>query len=121
MSERTRPDIFLITTLALWERAREQGAYRSDALETEGFLHCSEYSQVARVAQAVFPGRHDLVLLRISPDAVIPQVRYEPSGTMELFPHSYGTLNLDAIVEVLPFEPDDHGIFPTPKDRALEA
>jgi uncharacterized protein (DUF952 family) len=38
-----------------------------------------------------------------------------PAGGDERFPHIYGPLNLDAVTQVLPFEPSDDGLFSLPE------
>lgn len=104
-----------ITTRAAWEEALAAGAYTTPTLASEGFIHCSEPRQVARVANERFRGRKGLVLLLIDPARVGPEVRYENTeGGEELFPHIYGPLNTDAVARVLPFEPGDDGAFTLP-------
>ena len=51
-----------------WQAAQETGVYRADSLESEGFIHCSREDQVARVANFIFKGMEDLVLLHIAVD-----------------------------------------------------
>jgi uncharacterized protein (DUF952 family) len=109
--------IFHITSRAQWEAAQARGAYRGDTLDAEGFIHSSTREQVLRVADARFRGRRGLVLLCIDPALVRAEIRYEPSGG-ERFPHLYGPLNLEAVVRVVPFEPQADGTFRLP---ALDA
>jgi uncharacterized protein (DUF952 family) len=105
-------NILHITTRAAWESALSAGAYTTPTLESEGFIHCSEPRQVARVANARFRGRQGLVLLEIDPARVGPVIKHENTeGGAELFPHIYGPLNLDAVTRLLPFEPDADGNF----------
>jgi uncharacterized protein (DUF952 family) len=60
---------------------------------------------VARVANARFAGAGDLVLLCVAPDRLRAPLRYEPGdpGSDELFPHLYGPLAIDAVVDALAF------------------
>jgi len=51
--------------------------------------------------------------LRIDPARVTSEVRDEPSGG-DVFPHIYGSLNLDAVVEVMVFAPGADGRFVGP-------
>ena len=108
--------IFHITTRAQWEQARAAGTYRGDTLDTEGFIHCSTAAQVVGVANALFRGRQDLVLLRIDSTRVQPEIRYEPPDASERqrFPHIHGPLNADAVTEALPFAPEPDGSFRLP-------
>ena len=104
--------IFHITSREAWERAKAEGSYRPEGFAAEGFIHCSTRDQVVRVADARFRGRRGLVLLCIDPERVAAEIVYENlEGGRELFPHIYGELNADAVVEVLEFEPDEGGRF----------
>jgi uncharacterized protein (DUF952 family) len=100
--------IYHITSRTAWEHAQQAGAYRAESLTAQGFIHCSTLEQVPRVAQAVFRGQQGLVLLCIDIDKLTAELRYEPPDpnipaqhySGELFPHLYGTLNIDAVVRV---------------------
>jgi len=96
--------IFHITTSEAWEEAMQTGAYRGDTLETEGFIHCSERYQVAGVANALFAGRTDLILLMIEPDKVRAEIRYERAPDASgPFPHIYGPLDIESVVDVVEY------------------
>lgn len=93
------------------EAARQAGVYEL-GLDREGFIHLSGRDQVLTPANIWYVDRTDLSLLVIDEDALTSQVVREPgTGTDELFPHLYGPLNLEAIVDVIAFEPDDEGVF----------
>jgi glutathione S-transferase len=56
------------------------------------------------VADARYSGAPDLVLLCVATDRLTAPLRDEVSDAgEETFPHLYGTLNLDAVVAVVPF------------------
>jgi uncharacterized protein (DUF952 family) len=105
-----------ITTRAAWEHARQEGVYRAPSLESEGFIHCSHPRQVAAVAERLFSGRGDLVLLSIDVKILQSPVRDEPAADVqgEYFPHVYGEIELEAIVRAIEYRPDDDGRFPDP-------
>ena len=104
--------IFHITSAATWDAARASGGYTADSLATEGFIHCSEADQYCWVANQRFRGRQDLVLLHIDETRLqAPVQRENLEGGERLFPHVYGTLNLDAVVQVTPFKPAATGDF----------
>lgn len=108
-------DIFHIATKGAWHAAQDAGPYEVESLRTEGFIHCSTIEQVADTASRVFRGRTDLVLLRIDATRVAPEVRYELAPDVGgAFPHIYGPLNLDAVVEVISFPPREDGSFALP-------
>jgi len=98
-----------------WVRAQEQGAYEPPSLKDEGFIHCSTPAQVVGVANALYHGQRDLVLLCIDADHVQAAIKYEDCyETGQEFPHIYGPLNLDAVVQVIPFAPEKDGNFQLP-------
>ncbi len=105
--------IYHITPLIDWQRAQDEGSYRADSLESEGFIHCSKREQVEATAGRYYHGLHGLALLSIDADQVLPEIRFEELHGEE-FPHIYGPLNLGAVVAVTPFEPDADGSFTLP-------
>jgi len=109
--------ILHITTRAVWDAAQHGGEYRAESLHNEGFIHCSTPQQVVRTADRFFRGQHDLVLLLINPAKVQADLQYE-AADHDLFPHIYGPLNLDAVIDVLPFPPKEDGTFALPNPLA---
>jgi uncharacterized protein (DUF952 family) len=108
--------IYHIATAADWAQAQAIGQYTTSTLgrtlADEGFIHASTAEQVAPVANMFYQGRPDLVLLVLDPGRVQPEIRLEPvPGRDEPFPHIYGPLNTDAVVETRPLEPDADGRF----------
>lgn len=111
--------IFHITDRAAWTHAQALGSYRGCALETEGFIHCSNVEQVARVANTKFVARDDLVVLEVDTERVTAEVRWENlEGGTELFPHIYGAIETSWVRRVYPLERDkDEYSFP-PREPA---
>ncbi len=98
--------IFHLTTPQCWNDALASGDYpwstRGTRFEEVGFVHCSTWSQVENVALYVYPGELTLNLLVIDPTLVGAEVRYENiEGGSELFPHIYGPLPIDAVINVM--------------------
>ncbi len=88
--------ILHVTSRAAWRRALREGSYRADTLRVQGFIRASRPDQVVAVANALFRGWRDLVLLVIDSDRVRAEICYE--GTCDvLYPHVYGPLNLEAM------------------------
>ncbi|MFW5692133.1 MAG: GNAT family N-acetyltransferase [Chloroflexota bacterium] len=114
--------IYHITAREDWERARRNGIYEPASLATEGFIHASKRDQVVRVADAVFANRTDLLLLVIDPARLASELREEPPDLSvpaehvagETFPHIYGPLNLNAVVDVIEFPSGLDGRFELP-------
>ena len=108
--------IFHITQRTLWEKAKSSGIYCGDTLKSEGFIHCSTRSQVVGVANRFFRSQDNLILLCIDSSKVKSEIRYELAEEEERFPHIYGALNIDAVSEIINFEPDKDGLFELPLD-----
>ena len=104
--------IFHITSAADWQQAQVDGAYAADSLGREGFIHCSDRHQVIEVANRLFRGRRDLLLLTIDRRRLVPDVRYENlEGGSELYPHVYGAIALDAVIEAVRLLPAADGTY----------
>jgi uncharacterized protein (DUF952 family) len=86
--------------------------YRAASLDTEGFVHCSDFGTVHLPANRLFAGRTDLVVLVIDPAALDVPLRWEPGAPPRpdgvWFPHVYGPIPAAAVVAVhdLPPAPD---------------
>jgi uncharacterized protein (DUF952 family) len=105
--------IFHITRREAWSEAA--GPYQTDTFSVEGFIHCSTREQVIQVANTRFPGQRGLVLLLIDTNKVSAEIRYENlEGGQQKFPHIYGEINTDAVVQVTAFEPQTDGYFALP-------
>ena len=116
-------NIMHITSRKAWIEATRAGQYKAPSLEKEGLIHCSTYSQILPVAEKYYKGQSDLVLLVIDPMRLTQALKWEPpaEGTPppgiragEVFPHIYGPINLDAVIQILDLEtgPDDRFALP---------
>lgn len=101
--------IFHITTAKDWQNALKKGHYSAASLDSEGFIHSSTAEQVTDTANRFFSGQKDLVLLCFDASAIRAPLKYEaplnhhhanPKET-GLYPHIYGVIHLDEVVEVL--------------------
>jgi uncharacterized protein (DUF952 family) len=120
--------IYHIATRADWEQARRDGEYTTSTigrtLAEEGFIHASQSSQVADVANRYYRGiRDELVVLVIDPGRVRAEIRYEhvPGTGADPFPHIYGPLNADAVLAARPFSPATDGTFSFPPAAATSS
>ena len=95
------PVIYHITTRGEWQNAIDKGFYEAPSLKDEGFIHCSsDDEQVRGVLKRYFSDRQDLVKLSIDTDRLASRFIYEWSpSTADTFPHIYGRMNLEAVVE----------------------
>lgn len=109
--------ILHITSLIEWEQAKKTGVYTAPSLVKQGFIHCSLAHQIAPVANFNFKGQKGLVLLEISEDLLLHEVKYEDLyNEGKDYPHLYGPLNLNAVLRVLPFPPQEDGTFNLPEE-----
>lgn len=107
-------NIYHITSGAEWQKALQDGQYSAPSLNQEGFIHASTGEQVAGTANLFFQGQRELVLLVIDTTRLLAEVRFDAvrtHGAEQFFPHIYGSINLDAVVEVLEFQPSSDGQF----------
>lgn len=100
--------IFHITSRQDWEDAKKAGQYTAASLETEGFIHLSQASQVVRVANLFYRGVKDLVLLEVNEEKLRSTLKYEPVE-QDVYPHLFGPLNLDAVMAVYDFPEGPQG------------
>jgi ribosomal-protein-serine acetyltransferase len=114
-----------ITTREAWQTAWNY--YRADSLETQGFIHLSaNEDQVLRVANALYAGQRDLIVLCIDPTLVRSPIKQEPPDTTvpaehydgELFPHLYGALPVAAVLQTVDLLSEADGGFRLAKPLA---
>ena len=73
-----------------------------DANLAAGFIHCCTAEQLPGVISRYFPGDNsNLLVVELSPDALTEDLKWEPATDSDgLFPHIYGPINRDAIIDV---------------------
>lgn len=103
--------LYHITHPESWHTAKTVGKFREPSLESEGFIHCSFLEQMIKTANRFYKGQSGLLILKIDPEKLKPEVRLEAAENGELFPHIFGEVNIDAVSAVLPFSPDPDGNF----------
>ena len=126
MPRRPMQRLYHIATAPDWERARQEGEYRTStrgrSLSEEGFIHASTAAQVLPVANAVYQDeQQDLVLLVLDSSRIAAEIRREPvPGWADPFPHIYGPLDIAAVVQAVPLERDAAGSFRWPAGLARQ-
>ncbi|WP_053732135.1 DUF952 domain-containing protein [Nocardia sp. NRRL S-836] len=104
-----------IISTADWAAARSAGSIAPAA--GEEFVHCSDRGVVHVTAGKFFHGRDGLLLLVVDPGRLDVPVRWEAVPDSPLwFPHVYGPIPVDAVVEVhdFPCSPDGSFVLPEP-------
>jgi uncharacterized protein (DUF952 family) len=91
----TRPNLtilYKIMTRAQWSNAQALGMFTGSNLDiSDGFIHLSAAHQVRMTAAKHFANQTDLVLVSIA----------EESLRGDLFPHHYGTLPIDSVMQIV--------------------
>jgi uncharacterized protein (DUF952 family) len=91
-------NIFHIVKKEDWVKPT-QNVYQSDTIKAQGFIHCCTAAQIDKILNQWFKGQRDLLLVEINVDLLKAKVKFENlEGGQELFPHIYGTINLDAVI-----------------------
>ena len=96
-------NIFHITEQSTWQETKYHSFYEGDTLSVDGFIHCCLFEQIEDVLLNWFKGKHDVVILEIDTEILLSPVKYENlEGGLEMFPHVYGPINLDAVINEKP-------------------
>jgi uncharacterized protein (DUF952 family) len=120
------PLILHIAFVDEWEAAKAAGAYRRSTRgksldDGATFIHASRPEQVSLVANFVYADvTEPLRLLVIDTERLVSALCDEDlDGIGMSFPHIYGPLNLDAVVDVRPYERGVDGRWPDVTAEAL--
>lgn len=94
--------IYHITTATAWAEALRAGQYEAPSLQSEGFIHNCEENQVAAILERFYAGQQELVKLSVDTDKLSSPLVYEWSASLQdTFPHIYGPINLDAVLDAV--------------------
>jgi uncharacterized protein (DUF952 family) len=110
MSPNSPDIIYKITTAELWARAQAERHLPGMPIdESDGYMHFSTAAQLRETLRLHFLGKSGLVLLAVRTNDVKEHLRWEVSRRDDFFPHLYGALPLNAIIESWPISVDDRG------------
>lgn len=95
----------------VWKRQRSAPWYQPEAFQDEGFIHCTDgLDNLIDVGNRYYTAEpRSFVCLVIDLDRVSADVKYEDDA--RIFPHIYGPLETDAIIDVRPVERTADGHF----------
>lgn len=111
MSQRT----YHITSLAEWNQAQITGKYQPAKFPQEKFIHLSYGHQLLTVAHRFYAGQKGLVILVIDSSKIKDGLIEENlEGGVELYPHFYGVLPIDAVLDAIAFPCNADGGFDLP-------
>ncbi len=83
-----------------WAKFEGKTSYEAESLAIEGFIHCSFENQIDTVLNRYFSATEKVIILRLESDFLTEKLVIEPSTNGELYPHIYGKINREAIVNV---------------------
>jgi uncharacterized protein (DUF952 family) len=105
--------VFHVCSRVTAQSVMDDGVYRPASLAAEGFIHLSQRHQVQGVIKVFYADVPDLVVLVVDPARLKAPLRYEAAASMPgfaeggnapaagAFPHLYGTLEADAVLEIV--------------------
>jgi uncharacterized protein (DUF952 family) len=91
-----------------WMAASVSGIYHPASLDNEGFIHCSTAGQVRGVLSRFYADVPDLVVLVIDTESLGVPILFEQADDQS-FPHIYGELPVDAVIDAGGLERDAQG------------
>lgn len=104
--------LFHITTEEEWNEYKSDGNYTPESLESEGFIHCSSGHQVNDTANRLFGDHDQILLLIIDVSSLAEEIKYEEvKDHNEKYPHIYGPLNTNAVIDELLVSSEQDGNF----------
>lgn len=111
--------IYHMVPADFWDRLSGDSPYETQSLASEGFIHMSNSpEQLLRVANRLYKGAPEAyMILCIDEKKVDAEIRHELVEE-DTFPHVYGVLNREAIVDVINFPRDADGSFLMPEELA---
>lgn len=93
-----------------WEERKNKPFWGKRNMELDGFIHCSTVEYFWRVAPNFKEVNEELVLVCIDESKLTSEVKYEDGDNCgRAYPHVYGLVNNDAVIDVLPFLRDEKG------------
>jgi len=109
-SELTDPFIYLLSSEKEYKQALSKGVFVRDSIQEEGFIHASPKNQLTRVANKYYKETINPLILVVDVKKVSVEVKWEPAAG-SFYPHIYGALNTDAIIEFQPIALNEMGEF----------
>lgn len=106
------PFFYHIVTPAQWALFADSIYYEAESLHTEGFIHASTAEQLEATMNRYYKGQPTVLLLKIESAKLSAELKYELAPSVnEYFPHIYGQLNKDAIVNITEIHAGEDGSF----------
>ena len=105
--------LFHIAKKYVWKQSLNNGSYGDFSIEKDGFIHCSEFNQLLHVANNNLKNvNDDLVVLCIDASRLSSEIKWETNkNNGMIFPHVYGLINTDSVIDVIDFRKNQDGDF----------
>jgi uncharacterized protein (DUF952 family) len=103
--------LFHICNKEEWKVYSKSGYVEPESLINDGFIHLSTGEQIEAVANDLYNGCEDCILLVIDPLRLQVPVKLERAENGNKYPHAYGKIALDSVIDKLPLSPDSKGRF----------
>ena len=95
-----------------WQERKDKECWGKRNIEAEGFIHCSTVEYFWRVAPNFVGVEDELVLICIDEEKLNAEVKYEDGDNCgREYPHVYGLINNNAVINVLPFLKNEDGTY----------
>jgi uncharacterized protein (DUF952 family) len=108
------PTTYHLVPRSEWEAANPDVPFAPAAFDVDGFVHCTdgadELAATANRYFATFDG--ELLAVVIDVERLSAPVRYEDAA--RIYPHVYGPLDREAVLDVLVMPRDANGVYLTP-------
>lgn len=109
MVQPTETCVFYIADKNQVSTITQETLYAAPSLTKDGFIHFCSYHQVHDVVETFYPQTTGLKLLVVDVSLLQSELRFEaPTENLsnnsvknQLFPHLYGPLNVDAIIDIV--------------------
>jgi uncharacterized protein (DUF952 family) len=109
--------LYHITSRDDWAEAEINKIYQPPSLTTEGFIHLSTDKQLLASANKFYKGKPDLLVVAINEKRLDADLKYDAADG-DSYPHLYGPLNMEAVVEVVGLPITETGEFDVPPEWA---
>lgn len=105
--------LFHIAEKEKWNQSLKSKYYGNFSITKDGFIHCAKFDQLEHVANNNLKNiNKELVILCIDVSRLNSEVRWETNKKNNIvFPHVYGLVNVDCVVDAIDFKKNQNGEF----------
>jgi uncharacterized protein (DUF952 family) len=83
----------------------QEGSFAGAPIDIgDGYIHLSTADQLGETIEKHFAGQRDLQIVAVDVDALGDAVKWETARGGALFPHVYGPLTLDVVIDYGPLD-----------------